>query len=114
LRFEVDTAEAAFAWDQERPDTAWIGQRRAPSLEYPRDGALDVALSRLPAGHPEGWRETFYNLFDDFYGAVEAVRTGAGHKPRFATFTDGHRTTLLVEAILTSHRTGSWASVAEA
>ena len=113
LSFEIDTAEAAFAWDQEHPDTAWIGQRRAPSLEYPRDAALDVPLSRLPAGHPEGWRETLYNLFDDFYAAVRAARAGAAHEPRFATFADGHHTTLLVEAVLRSHQTGSWVSVAE-
>jgi predicted dehydrogenase len=113
LSFEIDTAEAAFAWDQERPDTAWIGQRRPPSLEYPRDAALDVTLSRLPAGHPEGWRETFYNLFSEFYGAVSAG-AGADREAGFATFADGHRTTLLVEAILRSHRTGSWVSVAGA
>jgi predicted dehydrogenase len=42
---------------------------------------------------------------------VQAVRTGAAHEARFASFADGHRTTLLIEAILASHRTGSWVSV---
>jgi predicted dehydrogenase len=113
LTFELDAAEAALAWDQERPDTAWIGRRRAPSLEYPRDAALGVELARLPAGHNEGWRETFYNLFADFYAAVGTRRDGGEPETSFATFADGHHTTLLVEAILESHRSRSWVSVGE-
>jgi predicted dehydrogenase len=111
LTFEIDAAQAAFAWDQERPDTAWIGRRLQPSLEFPRDAALGVPLTRTPAGHPEGWRETFYNLFAEFYGAVQAAGSGSAHEPRYATFADGHRTGLVVDAILRSHRSGSWAGL---
>jgi len=44
---------------------------------------------------------------------VRAARPGAAHEARFATFADGHHTTLLVEAILRSHQTGGWVSVAQ-
>jgi predicted dehydrogenase len=106
LTFEIDAAEAAVAWDQEQPDTAWIGRRREPSLVYPRDAALGVPLTRTPAGHPEGWRETFYNLFAEFYAAVEAGRPGTSET--FASFAEGHRTGLVIDAILRSHRSRAW------
>src|SRR4051812_31087604 len=42
LWFEVDTAEAAFAWDQEEPNGLWIGRRDGPNRELVRDpGLLD-------------------------------------------------------------------------
>jgi predicted dehydrogenase len=110
LAFQIDCSEAAFAWDQEHPEVAWVGRRRSPSLEYVRDPQLGGARP-LPAGHPEGWRDALCNLFADFYGAVSAVRNGHGHDGAFATFQDGHRMVRLVEAIIESHRTCGWVSV---
>lgn len=108
LTFEIDAAEAGVAWDQEHPDTAWIGRRREPSLVFPRDPGLGVPLTRTPAGHPEGWRETFYNLFAEFYGAVEAGRPELSGSTAFASFAEGHRTGLVIDAILESHRSRAW------
>jgi predicted dehydrogenase len=111
LTIEVDAATGALAWDQEQPDSAWIGRRREPSLVFPRDAALGVPLTRTPAGHPEGWRSTFYNLFADFYGAVQAASSGVSHEAGFASFAEGWRTGLVVDAILRSHESGSWTSI---
>ena len=108
LTLEVDAAAAALAWNQERPDGAWIGQRLEPSLEFPRDAALGVPLTRTPAGHPEGWRETFYNLFSEFYGAIDAGHAATPDKVAFASFAEGYRTGLVIDAILRSHRSGLW------
>ncbi|MEA2419816.1 MAG: hypothetical protein QOE60_2022, partial [Thermoleophilaceae bacterium] len=59
LWFEIDAAKGAFYWHQEDPNRAWVGRRGAPNLELTRDpGAMDpraARLTRLPAGHPEGW-----------------------------------------------------------
>jgi predicted dehydrogenase len=112
LTFEVDTSEAAFAWDQEHPDSAWIGHRRSANVEFLRDPALTTAIPQLPAGHPEGWRDALRNLFGDFYAAVRAREQGREYAPTFATFRDGHRTMLLVEAIMRSHRDEAWTRVA--
>ena len=113
LTFQVDTADAAFSWDQEQPNTAWIGQRSSPSLIYPREPVAGATVPQLPAGHPEGWRDSLRNLFAEFYEGIEAQGNGGGPGGSFATFADGHRTTLLVEAIVESHRTGSWVTVAD-
>ena len=113
LTFQVDTSDAAFAWDQEHPDTAWVGRRRSPNIEFLRDPGRSTHIPQLPAGHPEGWRDALRNLFADFYGAVRAQREGSDYEPTFATFADGHRTTLLVEAIMRSHKTESWARVVD-
>lgn len=113
LTFQVDTAEAAFSWDQEHPNSAWVGRRTSPSLAIAREPASAGLVPELPAGHPEGWRDTFRNLFSDFYGAIEAAGNGATPNCPFATFADGHRTAMLVEAIIESHRTRSWVRVAD-
>jgi predicted dehydrogenase len=112
LALQLDTSEAAFAWNQEHPDTAWVGRRRAANLEYLRDPSQGQ-VRQLPAGHPEGWRDALCHLCADFYGAVDASRNGRDHESRFATFADGHRMALLVEAIMQSDRTGSWIEVGE-
>jgi predicted dehydrogenase len=113
LMFQIDTSEAAFAWDQERPEAAWVGRRRSPNLEYVREPAVSTPLVQLPAGHPEGWRDALCNMFADFYSAVHARQNGGLHEGAFATFADGHCTTLLVEAIMESNRTGAWVRVAD-
>jgi hypothetical protein len=51
-------------------------------------------------------------MFTDFYSAGNASRNGHGHDGCFATFEDGHRITLVIEAIIESHRSGSWIEVA--
>jgi hypothetical protein len=44
---------------------------------------------------------------------VTAQVDGREHEAAFATFADGHRTTLLVEAIMRSDESESWTSVGE-
>jgi predicted dehydrogenase len=111
LVFEVDTSDAAFGWNQEQPDTAWVGRRSAANLECVRDPGEAMPPVQLPLGHPVGWRDALCNLFADFYGDVHARQNGGAHKAAFATFADGHRTTLLVDGILESHRTGTWVQI---
>jgi predicted dehydrogenase len=116
LWFEVDTAEAAFVWRQMEPNTAWVGRRDGPNLELNRDPAqLDpraARLTRLPAGHPEGWFDALAGLIGDFYEAVRAAREGRGHQGELASFRDGHQRVCLVDAIVESSRAGRWTRVA--
>lgn len=115
LRFQIDAAHAAFAWDQEQPDRAWVGRRSGPNLELVRDPALMLPraarMARLPAGHGEGWNDALRNLFADFYAAVDARRQGGDHVTDVAGFRDGHARVLLVEAVLRSHREQRWSEV---
>ena len=115
LTLDVDCAHASLAWDQERPERVWIGQRGGPNLELVRDPALLEApvesRSALPAGHPEGWNDALLDLASAFYATVRAARDGREHASSLATVADGHRIVQLVDAIVDSHERGAWVAV---
>jgi predicted dehydrogenase len=119
LHFEISGQSAAVSWDQEKPNLLWIGKRDEPNLELLKDPALlaDDArqLAHYPGGHQEGWPDGLKNLFIRFYETVRARKRGeeTNHPVTFATFEDGYRLALLVEAILQSHRTRQWTAVTE-
>jgi predicted dehydrogenase len=115
LTLEVDAASAAFAWNQEEPNTLWIGRRGEPNGELVRDPSLlsapAAALAHYPGGHQEGWPDALFNLVTDFYAAVRARRVGETHEDTFASFADAHRTTQTVEAIVASSADRAWVRV---
>ncbi len=113
LRYEVAGSRSALAWDSERPNELWLGQRDAPSAVLPRDPALLDASVRpyanYPGGHNEGFPDTFKQLFRAFYDHIEGGDPTA--PAPFPTFADGHREVVLGEAILQSHRERRWVDV---
>jgi predicted dehydrogenase len=115
LQLEVDTAQAAYAWDQEQPNTLWIGHRDEPNQQLLRDPALLEAgaagLTRLPAGHPEGWADALRSLCADFYAAVAARDGGPEHAATFATFEDGLHIAEMTDAVLESDAQGGWVAL---
>jgi predicted dehydrogenase len=115
LRFQIDAADAAFAWEQEQPERAWVGRRTAPNLELVRDPRLlhprAARLARLPAGHPEGWFDALCGLVGDFYGTVAERRRGGAGDSDVASFADGHARVQLVEAVMASAAGGRWTAL---
>ena len=112
LEFEIDGSTSAAAWNSEHPDDLWIGHREGPSELLPRDpaqlNAQGRAASSLPAGHNEGFADTFKALYRAIYRAV----AGDGpSEPDYPTFRDGHESMLVCEAVARSAHQGSWASV---
>ena len=63
LHIEVDGSESALAWNAERHEELWLGRRDEPNGVLQRNAALmqpsAAAHTFLPAGHAEGWVETF-------------------------------------------------------
>jgi predicted dehydrogenase len=113
LWFEIDGSEGSLAFDSESPNTLWIGRRDRASEVLPKDPALQSPESRgyaaYPGGHPEGYPDTFVQLFKDFYAYIAA---GDYRAPRsFPTFETGHEELLLCEAIAESAQKRSWVSV---
>jgi predicted dehydrogenase len=115
LWFEVNGSKASLAFDSESPNTLWIGRRERASEVLPKDPALQSPESRgyaaYPAGHAEGYPDTFVQLFKDFYSyiAVSDFRV-----PRsFPTFETGHHELVLCEAIAESAQKKSWVTVRE-
>ncbi len=114
LQWEIDGSEAAAAWDSETPDHLWLGRRDRPNELLQRNPALmGPAASRaaaLPAGHVEGFGDTFGALFRAIYEDVAAGRPS--DRPLYATFADGHDEMLVGDAIAESARAGRWVDVA--
>ncbi|MCI0464234.1 MAG: Gfo/Idh/MocA family oxidoreductase [Gemmataceae bacterium] len=113
IRYEIAGAKAALAWNSERPNELWIGQRDQANERLHRDPALLHPAVRpftnYPGGHNEGFPDTFKQLFRAIYDYSDA---GDWRAPRpFPTFHDGHREVVLCEAILQSHREQRWVKV---
>lgn len=114
LQYEVDGSDAALAWDSEAPDRLWLGHRERPNEIMDKNPALMGVHARsasvLPAGHVEGFADTFGALFRAVYADV--LTGQPSDHPTYATFADGHREMLIGEAIAESARLGRWVDVA--
>ena len=113
LWFEINGSEGSLAWNSESPNTLWIGRRDTASEVLPKDPALMSPQARgyaaYPAGHAEGYPDTFVQLFRDFYTYIEA---GKFDEPRrFPTFDTGHDEMLLCDAIAQSAKEHAWVPV---
>jgi predicted dehydrogenase len=111
LRFSVDGENESYVFDQELPDTLWVGGRHTNTV-VPRgpdtltEPARNYAV--LPAGHPQGYQDCF-NAF--VYDVHEAVR---GNAPDgLPTFADGLRAARLTSSVLTSAAKQSWVEISE-
>lgn len=64
-------------------------------------------LSRLPAGHAEGWSDALATVIRGFYQQV----SGGERPPWVASFEDGANGVRLAEAILASSRAERWVAI---
>ncbi|MDE2447352.1 MAG: Gfo/Idh/MocA family oxidoreductase [Gammaproteobacteria bacterium] len=116
LQLEVCGRAASVRWLQERQNELWVGRFGQPSSVVGKDPSLLSAqaapYAHLPAGHQEAWADAFRNVIADAY---RWIREGAKPQARpaaLATFADGYRSDLLVEAMLASHAAGGvWQKV---
>ncbi|MCZ7646771.1 MAG: Gfo/Idh/MocA family oxidoreductase [Planctomycetota bacterium] len=113
LRLELAGSRRALAWESERPNELWLGERDGPNGLLLKDPSLLGEYARRaadnPGGHNEGYADTFKQLFRDFYGYIAAGNFDA--PPPYPTFADGHREMRLCEAVLDSHRRGGWVTL---
>ncbi len=109
LRIEIAGSAETVAFDQEQPETLWLG-RRSGSLLIPRDAdQLHADAARLcssPAGHPQGYQDAFDNFVADVYTSIR------GEAPEgLPGFRDGLRAVEVTDAVITASETGSWADI---
>jgi predicted dehydrogenase len=113
LQFEIAGADATLSFDQERPETLWVGGREASEV-VARDPAhlADEAArySLLPPGHPQGYQDCFDAFVADTYRAIRAGG-GAAAVDGLPSFADGARAADITAAVLRSTRTGRWEDV---
>ena len=112
LQFEIAGADASLGFDQEQPETLWVGRRPSSELVV-RDGAyLDPAASPyavLPPGHPQGYQDCFDAFVADTYRAIRDG--GTGGVDGLPTFTDGARAADITDTVLRSASSGRWEEV---
>ncbi len=120
LVLEVNGATASLRWHQEKQNELWIGRRGEPSGLMQKDPALlsseAAPYAHLPGGHQEAWADAFANLMRDIYGFIAEGRSMKDPRPpAFATFRDGLRANMIIDAILESHAKGqTWVRVPDA
>ncbi|HNT34686.1 MAG TPA: Gfo/Idh/MocA family oxidoreductase [bacterium] len=116
LYFEIDCERMSFVWDQENPDSMWIGYRDKANQVLMRDGSLlspqAAAFAHYPGGHPEGYPDLLKNFFDRFYAPIaKGTPIKTGELPPYADFAAGDYEVRVVEAILTSNKKQAWVSL---
>jgi len=110
LSIEIYGSKSSVAWDQEKPDELWMGNRNSNNQILIKDPSLLLPGARtyadLPGGHSEGYDDTFKQMFRRFYGSLDSE--GAVDYPQFR---DGLRQLTILQAELDSAKTRAWVDV---
>ena len=109
MSWEIAGAKGSAAWAAETPDTLWLGHRDGPNQTLHRAG--DTPHAHLPAGHVEGFADTFRALFAAIYHDI-ATGTRA-QDALYASFDDGHYQMQFCDAVLRSAARGAWEPIGE-
>ncbi len=110
LWFEISGTDAAVSFQQEQPETLWVG-RRSGTERVPRDfDTLEPAAAAyvtLPGGHPQGYQD----CFDAFVAETYAAIGGAAAADGLPGLADGVRAARITEAVLQSAGSREWVEV---
>jgi predicted dehydrogenase len=108
FEFEIYGSKCGVAWNQERPDELWIGQRNSPNQIIIKDGSLmdprAATFADLPGGHSEGYDDSHKQNFRRFYKRVEDPSAPV----EYPTFADGAHGMGLLEKVLESSKSRCW------
>jgi predicted dehydrogenase len=114
FRVRVYGTKASLEWAQENPNYCEVGYVGRPSvrLSRGRDALYPSAqrMSRIPAGHPEGYFEAFANIYASFLAALRKVKAGqalATEDVDFPDVMDGLRGVRFIEACVASSKRGA-------
>jgi predicted dehydrogenase len=109
--FEIFGTKAGVAWDQEQPDTLWIGHRNEPNQIVIKDASLfyphAAGFADLPGGHSEGYDDSHKQVFKHFYARIADPSTPID----YPTFEDGLRGMILLEKVAESAEKHAWVKV---
>lgn len=123
LRLRVYGERGGLEWGQEHPNHLWWTPLGEPKRLLTRNGAgLDAhgggeaaaRMSRIPAGHPEGYLEGFANIYAEAARAIRAHQNGT--EPDAAvihpTVHDGLKGVAFVAAVVNSSaKGGRWVAL---
>ncbi len=109
--FEIFGTKSGIAWNQEEPDSLWIGRRYDANGVLIKDASLfypeAARFADLPGGHSEGYDDSHKQVFKNFYARV-ADRSTAIDYP---TFADGLKGMVLLSKVAESAQSRAWVAV---
>jgi predicted dehydrogenase len=117
LRIRVYGSKGGLEWRQEHPNQLFVSPLGQPTQIVARGTAAanaDAArVTRIPAGHPEGYLEGFATLYSEIAQAIRCARPGATipleADVSFPTIDDGLDGVAFIEAVLkSSAKGGRW------
>ena len=109
LWFELDGALGSAVFDQEEPETAWLGVpggARIISRGAAPMAADQARVSYLPAGHAQGYQDCFTLFVADTFAAI-----GGAEPEGLPTFADGLRSARVVDAVVRSAASRTWTPI---
>lgn len=110
LRLELSGSAEAIGFNQEEPDSLWLGRRHGNQRIAREAGDLSADAARLsivPAGHPQGYQDAFNAFVADSYAAIR------GESPDgLPTFEDGLRAARITDAVMAASATARWVETA--
>ncbi|WP_306119808.1 MULTISPECIES: Gfo/Idh/MocA family oxidoreductase [unclassified Roseitalea] len=119
LKLRVYGDRGGLEWHQEEPNRLWFTPLGEPKRLITRNGAGAGAaagrLSRVPAGHPEGYLEGFANIYAEAAAAIRARRAGTAPEAAvtFPTIRDGLAGMAFIDAcVRSSKRNAAWTKLA--
>jgi len=113
LRLRVFGSKGGIEWSQEEPNKLWYSPLGEATRLLTRSGpgAKDAAnaVSRIPAGHPEGYLEGFATLYKETAEAIYAARNGEKIDTLCPGIKEGYEGIAFISAaIASSKKNGAW------
>jgi len=112
IRIEIYGSKKSAWWCSEEPEMLHFGNRDTANQvairATPVFGPDAAPYIDYPAGHVEGFPDTFKMLFRSVYDAI--ANRGSGEQ-LFASPTDGHHEVAVCEAVLESNKARTWVKV---
>jgi predicted dehydrogenase len=113
LNIRVYGTRSALEWRQEHPNELVVKFPDKPRQVWRRGngyvGEEARRVTRIPAGHPEGYLEAFANVYRDAFRAIAAEVEGRPPPKdvEFPTIEDGVKGMAFIEAVVRSSRLGA-------
>ena len=111
FQFEIFGTKKGVAWNQERPDELWIGERNEPNRIIIKDPSqLDpkaATFADLPGGHSEGYDNAHKQVYRRFYKKVADPNAVVD----YPTFADGLWGMRCLEKVLESSIERKWVTL---
>ena len=118
LRLRIYGTKGGMEWEQENPNYLWITPFGKPKYRLTRGGAgtgeAAARMTRIPAGHPEGYLEGFANIYAEAARAIIARRDGTAldASVSFPGLKEGLEGVAFVDAcVRSSRKNGAWTAL---